>query len=120
MVSNIKNIYKDIKREKSSGHMHLAPAARIVNRTNSAHSRTNNQIQNTPGPASSKKVVTQSQANQAQQSQSYKVQGGAVVASTRQEGASGMSGKQAAPGGSSHAENGRRTATQNSNYYLRP
>lgn len=41
MVSNIKNIYKDIKREKSSGHVHLAPAARIVNRTNSAHSRAN-------------------------------------------------------------------------------
>jgi len=42
MVSNIKNIYKDIKREKSSGHVHLAPATRSVNRTNSAHSRANN------------------------------------------------------------------------------
>ena len=53
MVSNIKNIYKDIKREKSSGHVHLAPAARIVNRTNSAHSRTaNHPTQNTPGPIS--------------------------------------------------------------------
>jgi len=43
MVSNIKNIYKDIKREKSSGHMHLAPSTRVVNRTNSAQTRANNQ-----------------------------------------------------------------------------
>ena len=42
MVSNIKNIYRDIKREKSNGHMNMAPATHIVNRTNSAHSRTNN------------------------------------------------------------------------------
>ena len=62
MVSNIKNIYRDIKREKSSGHMHMAPAARIVNRTNSAHSRTNLPPQGTPGPASNLKAnhLTQS------------------------------------------------------------
>ena len=63
MVSNIKNIYKDIKREKSSGHMHLAPAARIVNRTNSAHSRTNNPAQNTPVPIAHMKASNLTQSN---------------------------------------------------------
>jgi len=57
MVSNIKNIYKDIKREKSSGQMHVAPISRgAVHRNNSAHSRTNSQVQNTPGAHQSLKA----------------------------------------------------------------
>ena len=70
IVSNIKNIYKDIKREKSSGaQVHLmAQAQRAnVNRNNSAHSRTNSQAHNTPGAHSTMKVShLQASANQSQ------------------------------------------------------
>ena len=69
-MSNIKNIYKDIKREKSSGaQVHLmAQAQRAnVNRNNSAHSRTNSQAHNTPGAHSTMKVShLQTNANQSQ------------------------------------------------------